>query len=151
MWHLSYCCPLWHTSYASVSSFSLTHICIGMKKCGWLRRQKARFYETQLSVLILSLLTEHYQVPVRPQEAFVSTPKTTFSEWFILTPTQTAHQLICVGRYICTHTHTHMHTIVQAGCVRSLYPVWCSASGPSLAAPPHKLLAVHSVLNAEAL
>lgn len=33
----------------------------------------------------------------------------------------------------------------------TLYPVQYAASGPSLTAPPNKLLAVHSILNTEAL
>lgn len=66
------------------------------------------------------------------------------------------HQLICVGRILCTDAHahilyTHTHAIIQAFCAHYLYPVWCSASGPSLAALPNKLLAVHCVLNSVAL
>lgn len=54
------------------------------------------------------------------------------------------------GTYVLVHTHT-ISVRSMACCVYSLHPVRCRASGPGLAALPNKLLAVHSVLNAEAL
>lgn len=60
------------------------------------------------------------------------------------------HRQVHMYLYTLTPTHTIIKSFLACS-VHSLYPVWCSASGPSLAALPNKLLAVHSILNAEAL
>lgn len=76
-------------------------------------------------------------------------------EWVTYTHAYTntrANSSSQAGTYVLTYTPTHTIILCSlAHCVHSLHPVRCCASGPSLASLPNKLLAVHSVLNAEAL